>query len=102
MTTYVAMLRGINVGGHAKVAMADLRSTFQDLGYGEVQTYIQSGNVVFGASGSAAKVQSAIEAGLEARFGLGIKVVLRSSAQVRTVLGANPLLGGGRDASKLH
>ncbi|MFD0395951.1 DUF1697 domain-containing protein [Streptomyces nogalater] len=47
MTKYVALLRGINVGGHAKIAMKDLRELFGALGFDEVQTYLQSGNVVF-------------------------------------------------------
>ncbi len=96
------MLRGINVGGHAKVSMAHLRATFLDMGYGDVQTYIQSGNVVFAASGSAAKLQAAIEQGLEDRFALKIKVVLRTSAQLDAVIKDNPLAGGGRDPAKLH
>jgi uncharacterized protein (DUF1697 family) len=96
------MLRGINVGGHAKVSMTEVRATFVDMGYGDVRTYIQSGNVVFGASGSAAKLQSAIEQGLEDRFGLTIKVVLRTRAQLDAVIEHNPLAGGGRDTAKLH
>ena len=99
---FIAMLRGINVGGHAKVPMAELRATFLDLGYGEVRTYIQSGNVVFGAAGSAAQLQSTIEQGLEDRFGLGIKVVLRTKAQLDKAIADNPWAGGRRDDAKLH
>jgi uncharacterized protein (DUF1697 family) len=102
MASYIAMLRGINVGGHAKVSMADLRATFLDMGYGDVRTYIQSGNVLFGSSGSAAKLQSVIEQGLEDRFGLGIKVVLRTRAQLEEAIEHNPLAGGNRDGAKLH
>jgi uncharacterized protein (DUF1697 family) len=102
MASYVAMLRGINVGGHAKVPMADLRATFLDMGYGEVATYIQSGNVVFGASGSAAKIHATIEQGLEDRFGLGIKVILRTRAQLEKAIADNPLANGRRDDAKLH
>jgi uncharacterized protein (DUF1697 family) len=102
VTTYLAMLRGINVGGHAKVAMADLRATFVDLGYDDVQTYIQSGNVLFIAPTPAATVQAAVEAALEERFELGITVVLRSRAQLGAVVKANPLMSAGRDPAKLH
>ena len=49
MKKYIAILRGINVGGKRKILMADLRVLFNDLGYAEVQTYIQSGNVIFNA-----------------------------------------------------
>jgi len=96
------MLRGINVGGHAKVPMGDLRATFVDLGYGDARTYIQSGNVLFSASGSAAALGSAVETALEARFGLGIKVLLRTRTQLAAVVVANPLATGGRDPAKLH
>jgi uncharacterized protein (DUF1697 family) len=102
VTAYVAMLRGINVGGHAKVAMADLRHELADLGYDDVRTYIQSGNVLFRASGSAAALQSAIEERLEARFALSITVVLRTDAQLSAVVEHNPLVGGGRDPARLH
>jgi uncharacterized protein (DUF1697 family) len=102
VTTYLAMLRGINVGGHAKVPMAELRATFLDLGYDDVATYIQSGNVLFGASDGAATVHAAVEAALESRFGLALAVVLRSRAQLGAVVKANPLTRAGRDPAKLH
>jgi uncharacterized protein (DUF1697 family) len=102
VTAYAAMLRGINVGGHAKVAMAELRATFVDMGFGDARTYIQSGNVLFSASGAAATLQAVVEEELETRFGLGIKVVLRTSAQLADVVGHNPLAVGGRDPAKLH
>jgi uncharacterized protein (DUF1697 family) len=96
------MLRGINVGGHAKVAMADLRQAFVDLRYDDVQTYIQSGNVLFRASASPAKLSSAVEQGLEARFGHGIRVVLRTKAQLAGVVEHNPFAGGDREPARLH
>lgn len=102
MAPYIAMLRGINVGGHAKVSMADLRATFLGMGYGEVRTYIQSGNVLFDSSGTAAKLQTTIEQGLEDRFGLGIKVVLRTRPQLEAAIEHNPLSDGDRDGAKLH
>ena len=102
MTAYVAMLRGINVGGHGKVSMVDLRAAFSDMGHGEVRTYIQSGNVLFDALASAAKLQPALERGLVARLGLGIKVVVRSQAQLRRIIDGNPLAAGKRDRTKLH
>ena len=75
MTTYVALLRAVNVGGRT-VPMAELRRAFDDMGFEEVHTYIQSGNVVFGASGSAASVTAKVQRGLEAEIGPGIGVVL--------------------------
>jgi uncharacterized protein (DUF1697 family) len=101
VTTYVAMLRAVNVGGRV-VAMADLRAAFTDMGYRDARTYIQTGNVVFAASASPTKLQSAVEHGLGARFGDGIGVVLRSRAQLAATVEHNPLLGGGRDPKRLH
>jgi len=102
MTRSLAMLRGINVGGHAKVSMADLRATFVDLGYGGVQTFIQSGNVIFDASASPAQLVPTIEKELEARFGFPIKVVVRSRTQLARIITHSPLLGPGRDPARLH
>jgi uncharacterized protein (DUF1697 family) len=102
MTTCLAMLRGINVGGHAKVAMADLRTAFVDMGHGDVRTYIQSGNVLFTTSSSPTTLPTRIERELQTRFGFEIKVVVRTSAQLDAVIGHNPLLSEGREPAKLH
>ncbi|MGH3184233.1 MAG: DUF1697 domain-containing protein [Acidimicrobiales bacterium] len=102
MATYVAMLRGINVGGHAKVAMADLRAAFAEMGFDDVQSYIQSGNVVFRSTTGAASLPSTIEHRLDAAFGHGIRVVIRTRPQLAAVVAGNPFTGGGRDLSKLH
>ena len=61
-TRYAALLRGINVGGRNKISMADLRSVFSDAGYGNVTTYIQSGNVAFEFDGARKSLESDIEA----------------------------------------
>lgn len=96
------MLRGINVGGHAKVPMADLRTIFADMGFDDVQSYIQSGNVVFRTSTPPVSLPATIEKGLDAAFGHGIKVVIRSGTQLATVVKRNPFAGGGRQPAKLH
>src|SRR5690606_29151666 len=70
MGRYVALLRGINVGGKNNVAMADLRETFELAGYDSVRTYIQSGNVIFETSKAQKGLEKHIEGALEARFGL--------------------------------
>lgn len=70
MDRYVALLRGINVGGKNKIPMAELRAAMEGLGYGDVQTYIQSGNVVFSAKGAAADLEHELEAMLPERFTL--------------------------------
>ena len=102
MTRYVALVRGINVGGRAVMPMAQLRGAFSDLGCEDVQTYVQSGNVLFGSTAGAARLVPALEQRLGEDLGRPVRVVLRTRAQLVDVLGRNPLSGGGRDHAKLH
>ena len=88
---YLALLRGINVGGKNIIRMADLRACFEAGGYGRVATYIQSGNVVFTApKASSAALTSRIEKMLEAAFDYRASVVLRTRRQVETVVTQAP------------
>ena len=74
---YVALLRGINVGGRTLVRMADLKTCFEDLGFAGVSTYIASGNVLFESDAEdAAALATTIEAAIEQRFELPVKVVV--------------------------
>ncbi|MFT5288295.1 MAG: hypothetical protein ACI8PQ_001645 [Planctomycetota bacterium] len=77
---YIALLRGINVGGHNKIPMAELRDVAANFGWTEVQTYIQSGNLVFNASGAAKTLEKELENGIQGRFQLTIPVLVRSRA----------------------
>lgn len=88
MKTYVALLRGINVGGNKKVEMARLRQVFEKLGFEHVSTYINSGNVIF--SGKTAPVAAHIEKVLEQTFGFAIAVVVRDAASMAQVAKAIP------------
>jgi uncharacterized protein (DUF1697 family) len=88
MARQIALLRGINVGGHRKVAMAPLREVFAGLGMTEIKTYVNSGNVVFsGPKTTAGKLEQAIEA----EFGFGVEVVVRTRDELADVAAANPL-----------
>ncbi len=88
---HVALLRGINVGGRNKVPMADLRAAFEEAGCSDVRTYIQSGNVVFGASSSVARsIAQTIERELSERLGVRSPVVTRSAGEMVTALENNP------------
>ena len=82
---YVALLRGINVGGKNKVPMPALKEVFERVGHADVRTYINSGNVVFDAPRArAADLAEALEAAIEGEFGFGVRVlVLRGSAVVK-------------------
>jgi uncharacterized protein (DUF1697 family) len=103
LTSYIAVLRAINLGARNKISMADLRALFVDLGAKDVQTYVQSGNVVFTSSlGSPAKLVEAIEAAIRDRLGLSITVLVRTRDELQQVVDGNPLLGGGRDIANLY
>ena len=91
MTTYVALLRGINVGGHHKVPMADLRATVEDYGASEVSTYIQSGNVVFRSDTPEAELVPSLSKLLSDRFGFPIPIVIRDASELATAANAHPL-----------
>lgn len=100
-TRYVALLRGINVGGRNIIAMADLREAFETDGYGAVGTYIQSGNVLFESDAPRGELESEIEPMLEHRFGVPLVVVLRSHDQLRSVVKKAPA-GFGADPGRYH
>lgn len=87
---FVALLRGINVGGRNLVAMADLRAAFEAAGFEAVRTYIQSGNVLFGSDAPRPSLEDAVEAMLEQRFGVPLTVVVRSHRQLREVVEKAP------------
>ncbi len=100
---YVALLRGINVGGHHKLPMADLRAMFEDAGATDVHSYIASGNVVFSASAALAKtIGPAIAARIEADLGFPAPVLLRSAAQMAKVAAAHPFADRADDPRRLH
>lgn len=92
MTRYVALLRGINVGGRNKVPMAELRELLGGLGYTDVKTLLQSGNAVFTAEAAGtAEVAAAIEKALAETYGREIKVMVRTGGELRAAAAANPL-----------
>ncbi len=101
--TYVALLRGINVGGKNKLPMRDLAALFAELGCSDVSTYIQSGNVVFKAAPGAADALPALAARhIRERWGLDVPVVLRSAEALGAVADHNPFLAAGANAEALH
>ncbi len=101
--TYVALLRGINVGGkNAAVPMSELRSLLDSLGHVDVVTYIQSGNAVFGSPRPATEVAAELEERIEQAFGIGVAVLLRTPAELARVVANNPFLTPDADVSKLY
>jgi uncharacterized protein (DUF1697 family) len=91
MQTYISMLRGINVSGQKQVRMADLKSMYELLGLENVQTYIQSGNVVFDSpEQDAAKLSKSIEAKIEETFGFSVPVLMRTADDFQRVIESHP------------
>jgi uncharacterized protein (DUF1697 family) len=85
LTTFVALLRAVNVGGR-KVPMADLRKLAENLGFTDVQTYIQSGNLVLAGKGTAAAVEAKLEKAIAAKFGIEVPVIARTAEQWKAYL----------------
>lgn len=86
MTTYIALLRGINVGGKNMIKMTELKRMFASMGLCEVQTYIQSGNVLFKSADEEQPLRDKIERGIETAFGLSLTVVLRTAAELQQLV----------------
>ncbi len=103
-STYIALLRGINVGGHKIVKMDALREAFAAMGFGDVATYVQSGNVVFKAPAKISEnVAAKIEEMLLRRFDMSVPVIVRTAQEMQAVLGNNPFLKEkGIATDKLH
>ena len=89
MQTYTALLRGINVSGHKKIKMPELKTLFENLGFTNVRTYIQSGNVVF-ESANQEDLESKISAKIREQFGFEVAVICRSKTEMEQVLLRNP------------
>jgi len=98
--TWVALLRGINVGGKNKLPMKDLTAMFVEAGCGNVRNYIQSGNVVFETA--PARLSEVIEKRIEKQFGFRVPVILRNAKQLRAVVAGNPFLKAGAAPETLH
>jgi len=91
MITYIALLRGINVGGHKKVVMAELRELLLKSGLKNVTTYIQSGNVIFQSSNNDAKaLEESIQKSILNHFGFVIPVMVKSRAELSMIFDNNP------------
>jgi len=100
--TYVALLRGINVGNAKRVAMADLRTLVEKLGYGDVRTLLNSGNIVFtGPSGLPGGVAARIEAALAKRLGVSARVTVLTAAEFAAAAAENPLVEVAANPSRL-
>jgi len=104
LNTFISMLRGINVGGSKKVKMNDLIALYESLGFVNVRTYVQSGNLIFDFPGKdVSKLQKMIETGIQKTFGFSADVLIRTVDEFRQITLRNPFLKRKDiDISKLH
>jgi uncharacterized protein (DUF1697 family) len=102
-TTYAALLRGINVGGNRKLPMAALRTLLEDLGHGDVRTYLQSGQAVFTSGhGDEESLAAELARAIEERFGFTVDVVVRDHAYLKSVAENCPFPAAELEAKQLH
>src|SRR5881394_2421356 len=104
MTTYIALLRGINIGPHKRMKMEKLRASCEGLGFAGVKTYIQSGNVIFKAPKlSPAALSKKLGECIMRDFGFSAEVICRTREEMKRIINANPFTKErGIDPSKLH
>ncbi|MBE3033064.1 MAG: DUF1697 domain-containing protein [Actinobacteria bacterium] len=103
MTTFVALLRAVNVSGQNKIPMAELRRALGGLGLTGMETYVQSGNVVFSAAGDdPAEQATAIHGLIERELGHDVRVLVLTAAELAQVAAGNPFLAGDADEKYLH
>ncbi len=100
---YVAFLRGINVGGKNKIRMETLREICAAIGFENVKTYINSGNIIFDAKKTGdQKLAAMIESAIEKEFGLQIKAIVRLIAEIENIVKNNPFDGQFESDKDLH
>lgn len=105
MATFISILRGINVSGHRKVRMAELKNLYEDAGFMDVKTYIQSGNVIFEAPArvSGQAIAGKLEKAIYTRYGFEIPVIIRTLVQLQQLISSNPFLKTDHiNTEKLH
>jgi uncharacterized protein (DUF1697 family) len=98
---FIALLRGINVSGHNTIPMAELRALCAGLGWADVQTYLQSGNVVFRAAAAPAALETRLERAITSRFTLTIPVIVRVAADWPAYVKSNPFPEASADEPNL-
>jgi uncharacterized protein (DUF1697 family) len=100
VTTYVVLLRGINVGRHRRIAMSDLRALLDGLGYSDVRTHLQSGNVVLASGKSSDQVRRSIEKRIAEELGVDVEIFVRTRDELAAVIALDPLGDVADDPSR--
>ena len=100
MNVFISLLRGVNVGGHNKIPMAELKRLYESLDLTNVRTYLQSGNVVFESGEQAAsKLAVSIEAAIEQAFGRAVAVLVMDARDFQRIVDGNPFLYEGNETT---
>lgn len=104
MNTYITLLRGINVGGHYPIKMADLKSLFEKLGFQNVSTYIQSGNIIFNSPSKIheATAQQSIALAIEKQHGYKVPVTILHISLYKKIVNNNPYIKKGANEDSLY
>jgi uncharacterized protein (DUF1697 family) len=102
MNKKFAILRGINVGGKRKILMADLKVICQKLGWKNVVTYIQSGNLIFDSEKQNSQLEKTLEKAIYSKYGFDVPVMVRNASELQISIGNNSFAAGDTDITKLH
>ncbi len=101
MSTKIAILRGINVGGKRKILMTDLKLLCETLGWKNVKTYIQSGNLIFTSEVENSKLENMLEKAITEKYGFDVPVIIRNADELKTTIDKNPFYKNNTDISYL-
>lgn len=103
MKKFITLLRGINVSGHKKIKMSELKSLFENLGFQNVKTYIQSGNVIFSSKDdSKQKLETKISSGIKKNFGFDVTILILNKEEIEHVFRTNPFIKMKKDNERLY
>jgi uncharacterized protein (DUF1697 family) len=103
MNTYIALLRGINVSGQKQIKMTELKALFEELKFSDVQTYIQSGNVIFKSKEDQVnKLESKVAKAIREKFGFDVKIIVKTPKEFEYVLKNNPFIKKKKEAERLY
>ncbi|MDH3268523.1 MAG: DUF1697 domain-containing protein [Ignavibacteria bacterium] len=103
MKKFITLLRGINVSGQKKIKMSELQFLFKEMGFREVETYIQSGNVMFSSKEKTIeKIEAKISSGIRNKFGFDVQVIVITPEEIEYILKNNPFVKKKKDTKKLY
>lgn len=103
MSKFIALLRGINVSGQKQIKMSELKTLFEEKGFQDVETYIQSGNVILSAKEkSNKKLEDKISSTIKSKFGFDVNAIVVTPEEIGHVIQSNPFLKKKKDTEKLY